>query len=251
MLTATDSNPLYSDFIPKFVEAWSRVVPEADICILYIANSLPDSLARYSKHIRVIAPIPGMHTAFQAQCIRLLYPRQIARNEGVLITDMDMFPLNRSYYVNSIRDAPDTAFVVYRDVCLPTEISMCYNVAHPGTWASVFGTRPTNELTEEWYRPSGYDGAHGGQGWSTDQKILVNAFNEWSGPKIILSDSITKFARLDRAMPMDLWDRERHRIRSLILQGYFADYHCLRPYSQFRELNDWVVSCLQEIQKNT
>lgn len=247
VLTATDSNPLYAEFIPKFVEAWNRLLPEADICILYIADALPNDLLPYAKHVRVIPPIPGMHTAFHAQCIRLLYPREIARNEGVLITDMDMLPMNRSYYVNSIRDAPEDAFVVYRDVCLPAEISMCYNVAHPATWASMFGSRPTHELLEEWYRPSGYDGVHGGQGWSTDQQILVKAFNEWKGSKIILNDGLTKFARLERAMPMDLWERERHRIHRLIHQGYFADYHCLRPYSDYKSLNDWVVSCLQEV----
>jgi hypothetical protein len=247
VVTATDSNPLYSQFIPKFIECWKRLVPEADIHILYIADSLPDWLIPYSKHIRVIPPIPGMHTAFQAQCIRLLYPREIARAEGVLITDMDMFPMNRKYYVDSVKDAPNSVFVVYRDVCLPTEISMCYNIALPETWSSMFGTRPTTELLQEWYAPSGYDGNHGGSGWSTDQQILVKAFQDWNGPKVILNDTITNFARLDRAMPAELWDKERHRIRTLILQGYFADYHCLRPYSQFRDTNDWIVSCLHEI----
>lgn len=112
----------------------------------------------------------------------------------------------------------------------------------------MFGSTPTPELIREWHRPTGYDGVHGGVGWSTDQHLLVNAFNQWSGRKIVLNDPITKFARLDRVMPMDIWDRERDRIRSLIVQGYFADYHCLRPYNQFRGWNDWVVSCLQEIQ---
>jgi hypothetical protein len=246
IVTACDSNPLYSDFIPSFIQCWSHLVPEADIHILYIAESLPPSLAPYSQYIRLLQPLPGMHTAFQAQCIRLLYPREVTRDEGVLITDMDMLPMNRSYYVDSIRGISDSAFVVYRDVCLPSEISMCYNVAHPATWRSLFGNTPTGTLLQEWYGPTGYDGTHGGTGWNTDQLILVRAFNEWTGPKIILNDQITKFARLDRAMPMDLWERERHRIRSLLLQGYFADYHCLRPYKEFRELNDWVVSCLQE-----
>ena len=248
IVTASDPNPLYSEFIPSFVRSWSHLVPEADIVILYIADTIPPWLEPYSKYIRRIDPIPGVHTAFHAQCIRLLYPREIVRDEGVLITDMDMLPLNRTYYVDSIREAPTDGFVVYRDVCLPAEISMCYNVAHPSTWTSMFGSTPTPELIREWHRPTGYDGVHGGVGWSTDQHLLVNAFNQWSGRKIVLNDPITKFARLDRVMPMDIWDRERDRIRSLIVQGYFADYHCLRPYNQFRGWNDWVVSCLQEIQ---
>lgn len=247
VVVATDSNPLYCQFIPKFIECWKHLVPEADIHILYIAESLPDWLTPYSKHIRLVPPIPGMHTAFQAQCIRLLYPREITRAEGVLITDMDMFPMNRKYYVDSIRSFSDSAFVVYRDVCLPAEISMCYNIALPAVWSSVFGSRPTEELLREWYEPSHYDGVHGGSGWSTDQQILVKAFNDWNGPKIVLNDSITKFARLDRVMPAEIWEKQRSRIRELIVQGYFADYHCLRPYEQYREMNDWVVSCLHEM----
>lgn len=248
VLVATDSNPLYTEFIPMFVAAWSRVLPEADLCILVIAQNLPEFLVPYSKHIRLVAPIPGIHTAFHAQCIRLLASREITRDEGVLITDMDMIPMNRSYYVNSIRDAPSDAFVVYRDACLPTEISMCYNVAHPSTWTSVFGSRPTTELLEEWVRPTGYDGVHGGTGWNTDQLILAKAVEAWTGPTVILNDRITAFARLDRGMSLDVWERDRFRIRSLILQGHFADYHCLRPYGEFRVWNDWVLSCLQEVQ---
>lgn len=251
IVTATDANPLYSDFIPLFIRAWSHLLPEADIRILYIAESLPESLLPYEKHIRVIPPIPGLHTAFQAQCIRLLYPREVTRDEGVLITDMDMLPLSRSYYVNSIRDAPEDAFVVYRDVCLPSEISMCYNVAHPKTWADVFGSEATETLLKSWASNVAYDGLHGGSGWNTDQMVLVKSFDAWTGPKVVLNDAVTKFARLDRAMPMDLWERERHRIRSLILQGYFADYHCLRPYSEYKDLNDWVVSCLEEVRRSS
>lgn len=248
IVTATDVNPLYCDFIPNFVAAWKALVPEADICIVMIADAIPEAFRAYSPYIKVFPPIPGMHTAFQAQCIRLLYPREVTRDSGVLITDMDILPMNRSYYVDSIREAPADAFVVYRDVCLPSEISMCYNVAHPAIWSSVFGTTPTADLLQEWYRPSGYDGNHGGAGWNTDQLILVKAFNEWRGRKIVLNDRITRFSRLDRGMPMEIWEREHARIRNRIIAGKFADYHCLRPYKQFRHWNDWIVSCLQEVQ---
>jgi hypothetical protein len=246
IVTATDATPLYADFIPLFIRAWSHVVPEADIHILYIAETLPEALQPYAKHIRLIPPIPGLHTAFHAQCIRLLYPREITRDEGVLITDMDMLPLNRSYYVSSIASAPSDAFVVYRDACLPAEIAMCYNAAHPSTWSAVFGAEPTESLLQTWADSVTYDGEHGGSGWNTDQLKLVAAVQAWSGPTVMLTDAQTKFARLDRSLPLPLWESHQKRIRELILQGYFADYHCLRPYSEFRALNEWVMSCLQQ-----
>lgn len=242
ILVATDTNPLYCDFIPNFVTAWKTLVPEADICIVMIADAIPDAFQAYSPYIQLFPPIPGMHTAFQAQCIRLLYPRQIARDEGVLITDMDMLPMRRAYYVDTVANCPEDAFVVYRDVCLPNEISMCYNIAHPATWRAVFGDEPTAEILSRWYAPTNYDGQHGGVGWSTDQVILVRKFNEWNGPKVVLNDSITSYSRLDRIHPWVF--QNRAQLKEHIQAGSFSDYHCIRPYAQNKDINDYVVKCL-------
>ena len=243
VLVATDLNPLYAEFIPSFITAWKALLPEADVCVVLIAENIPDFLKPYEKNICLFNPIPGIHTAFQAQCIRLLYPRHILRNEGVLITDMDMLPMNRKYYVDSIASIPDDQFIVYRDVCLPNEISMCYNVAHPSTWRSVFGDEAIQTVLTRWNSGTNYTGEHGGTGWGTDQIILVREFNNWNGPKTVLNDNITGFQRLDRAYHAYLFDN-RPFLSEHIKSGYFADYHCLRPYSQYKEQNDFVVSCL-------
>lgn len=242
ILVATDTNPLYCDFIPNFVAAWKSLVPEADICIIMVADAIPEAFRSYSDYIKLFPPIPGMHTAFQAQCIRLLYPRQITRDEGVLITDMDMIPMRRAYYVDTVASCPDDAFVVYRDVCLPGEISMCYNVAHPSTWTGVFGDELSADILARWYAPTNYDGRHGGVGWGTDQVILVNKFNEWNGTKVILNDVITSYNRLDRIHPWVF--QNRAELKRHIQAGSYSDYHCMRPYSQNKEINDFVVKCL-------
>lgn len=241
ILVATDLNPLYCDFIPNFVKAWKRLIPEADVCIVMIAHEIPEKFREYSEHIKLFPPIEGIHTAFQAQCIRLLYPRHIERKEGVLITDMDMLPMNRAYYVDTIADIPDDTFVVYRDVCLPSEISMCYNIACPDIWTSIFGSDDISSILKIWYNGTGYDGNHGGRGWSTDQIILVHAFNAWNGSKRIFNDNQTSFRRLDR-IHSDIFNNPS--LGRIIQSGFFADYHCLRPYSEHSEINDFIVSCL-------
>jgi len=244
IVTATDLNPLYSDFIPNFVKAWKAVIPEADIRIVLIAEEIPESLRPWESNLVLFKPIEGIHTAFQAQCIRLLYPREVTRDEGVLITDMDMLPGNRSYYVDSVRSLSSDAFVVYRDVCFPDEIAMCYNVARPAVWGGVFGNEPTDVILRRWYEGTGYDGTHGGVGWGTDQSIFKKMFDAWVGDKIVLNDKITNFTRLDRAEPWNFANRTQ--LRNTLLIGYFCDYHCLRPYSENKDINDFIVSCLQE-----
>jgi hypothetical protein len=245
ILVATDLNPLYSEFIPSFITAWNVLIPEADVCIVLVAEDIPEALLPYAKNIRLFKPIPGIHTAFQAQCIRLLYPRQITRDEGVLITDMDMLPLSRRYYVDSIATIPDDHFIVYRDDCLPNEIAMCYNIAHPSTWASVFGDEGIATILTRWNSTTNYSGEHGGSGWNTDQLILVREFNKWNGNKTMLKDRDIGFQRLNRSLHYNLF-RNHPALKATILSGFFVDYHCFRPYSAYVQQNDFVISCLKD-----
>jgi hypothetical protein len=239
VLTATDTNPLYCEFIPIFIKAWKTLFPEVDVIVVLISNELPDSLIDYSENIRLVTPISGIHTAFHAQCIRLLYPQYIERSEGVLITDMDMLPMNRFYYENPIKHLSDDTFVAYRDVLLPSEIPMCYNIAIPSTWKKVF----EDESIEKWYTRGNYDGNHGGSGWNIDQLVLIEFFNRYSGKKIILNDNITKYNRLDR-YGFNFNDKT---LFGKIQSGIFSDYHCLRPYSKYKEINDKLVEQLRSI----
>lgn len=241
ILTATDGNPLYYKFIPIFIKAWQTLLPHASVHIAFVADELPPEIAPYSKHVHLVKPLAGLHTAFQAQCIRLLFPRFLPTTDGVLISDMDMLPMNRSYYEDAILSIPNDHFVTYRDVCLPTEIAMCYNIATPSVWASVFEGDPET-LMRQWYTRSPYDGNHGGVGWNTDQLVLIDAFNAWKGPKMTLNDRLTGYNRLDRIHPHAFADPSA--LRGRIHRGEYSDYHCLRPYDDFKEVNDFVVESL-------
>ena len=236
ILTATDLNPLYADFIPIFITAWKKLAPEADICIVMVADRIPDQYQAYREHIKLFPPVPGMHTAFQAQCIRLLATREIQRDEAVLITDIDILPMSRRYYVDTIRDLAPDAFVVYREVLMPEQIAMCYCAAHPATWSSMFGTDPTVDVLRRWYSP---DYSLYQNGWYTDQIQLVSAYNAWTGTKVVLQDRDTGFCRLDR------WGNARTlRDFTEVAAERFTDYHALRPHTEHREFNDKVVAHL-------
>ena len=44
VLTASDLNPLYSEFIPNFIKAWSILFPEIDVVVVLVANSKQTAL---------------------------------------------------------------------------------------------------------------------------------------------------------------------------------------------------------------
>jgi hypothetical protein len=242
VVTACDLNPLYLDFIPIFIKAWKTLFPEIDVIIVLISEVLPEELNKYSEHIKLFQPIENMHTAFQAQCIRLLYPQYLERDEGVLITDMDMLPMNRFYYEDAIKNISDDTFISYRDVLLPYELPICYNIATPRIWKEIF----QNETLEKMYTRGNYDGNHGGSGWNIDQLVLIEKYNNYNGKKIILNDKITRFNRLDRSG----FNFNDTNLQKNIISGLYSDYHCLRPYSKYKEINDKIVDYLKDFNPN-
>ena len=95
VLTATNEKKIYLDFVPIFIKTWNKLYPDVDVLIILIAESIPDDLLIYKKNIKLFNPIQNVLTSFTAQFIRLLYPCLLNYENGVLITDMDMLPMNQ------------------------------------------------------------------------------------------------------------------------------------------------------------
>ena len=178
---------------------------------------------------------------------------------------MDMIPLNRFYYEDAIKDIDDKYFVVYGNEGLSSNVNVsknynpnknykghvyiCYNLALPSTWASVFGNEPIEKVIKEWYKNNNtYNGNPGGNAWYSDQNILTEKLNNYNGPKVIRGSGKTKYNRLNRN---DAILNDREQLKKNIQDGVYSDYHCSRPYSQYKELNNFIVECLDIYVKNS
>jgi hypothetical protein len=257
VLTACTLDPLYSDFIQSFIRCWSALLPSAKVRVLVVGDQLPDGFSSFAENLILFRPPVDVPPAFVSQYVRLLYPALMNVSGGVLISDVDMLPMNSRYYEDNIAKFPDDCFIYYRHVLLEnSEIAMCYNVASPFVWGQIFGVRQYGDILSrlsEAYGNVDYDGLHGGLGWSTDQRQLFAKVNEWhsrTGRYIHLNDWETGFRRLDRA---DLAVSERSwwrrscltwGVRRRILRGDYSDYHACRPYSEFKAVNDEIVELL-------
>lgn len=249
VLTATDTNPLYSDFIPMFIKAWNKILPNADVKIILVADAIPDKYSQYNNNIILFKPLEGIKTSFITQCIRLLYAREIKRNEGVLLTDMDMIPLNKSFYVDPIKNIDEDTYVVIaaEGQGMPAngdltsspagQIWLCYNVAHPNIWSAVFGNEDTTTMLNKWYN-------NGNNGWYTDQEQLTAYVNAYKGKKIAIPNSQLKYNRLDR--PNTEVFKDVDKLKKDIANGVYSDYHALRPYEEHKEMNDIIVNSIPQ-----
>jgi hypothetical protein len=243
VVVSSDLNPRYLDAWDLTRRMWSEVGGVRPHLVLVApATDMPPALA-IDPLVHVFEPIPGLHTALQAQCIRLLYPALLDTEGAVLISDVDMFPLSRRYFHVPIERVDERHFVAYRDVLLPgAQIPICYNAALPAVWANVFDVRSPGDVRErlsQWGEGLVYEGTHGGQGWLTDQLILYRTLIERSrahGDVWILRDEFTGFERLARRNGQ-LADSERDRIR----RNRYADFHVVTPYEEHQALNHEVM----------
>jgi hypothetical protein len=246
-LLASDLNSRYVGLWPLAKRAWAQIADVEPVLVLVAAReTVPDELAA-DPGVVLFEPEPSLHTAFQAQCIRLLYPALLESDGAVITSDVDMVPMNHRYFHRPLARIDRRHFVCYRDVLLPlAELPICYNAARPQTWASVFGVRDLDDVRarlREWADGVEYSGSHGGPGWTSDQRRLYQVLLERgrTGSDVwILDDDFTGYHRLERAY-VEKWGTLSDDARHGIGRQSFSDFHLLRADSAHADLNELVV----------
>jgi len=249
VLSACNLNTMYMEFIPIFIKTWNKLYPGVDVKIVLISENIPENLKMYEQNIILFKPILNISTAFISQYIRLLYPAILNYTNGIMITDIDMLPMNSTYYSKYIENYDNNKFIYLRDVLLhDKQIAMCYNVATSKTWQDIFNIHSIQDintrLIERFKNINFVEGA-GQTGWFTDQIDLYNNVQSWNETNhnfVCLNDNNTGYSRLDRIHmnTHTLYEPLKTKIKS----GFFSDYHCLRPYSQYKNINDLIYDTL-------
>ena len=247
VLTATDANPLYYKFVPIFIRAWKKLFPEIKIHIILISDKIIPELKPYSEFIKLFPPLKNIRTSFIAQNIRLFYPCLLKTEGGVLITDIDIIPMNRKYYIDSIESIDSNKFVCYRQLeCVgKNEMVICYNVAHPEIWREIFYIKTIEDIKfvlKQIVNNIKYVGHSNMPYWITDQLYLYEMTQNWnnySGCLVILNDVVTGYKRLDRGRFPN-----NNILINAIREGMYSDYHMYRPYDMYKEVNDRIVELL-------
>ena len=187
-----------------------------------------------------------MSTAFISQYIRILYPAILNYDHGIMITDIDMIPMNSTYFTKNIDPFEANKFIYLRAWGLGKinkEIAMCYNVATSKTWSEIFEIFSLDDIYTHLNKIYKSDQFFG---WSSDQINLyryVMNWNQTTNNFIHLTDDSTKYNRLNRigqGGTLILNDSELIKISS----GLYTDYHCSRPYDTYKVINDEIYEAL-------
>lgn len=244
VLVACNENTNYLDFWPAVKKAWWEIC-RLPCIMVYIGNELPRHLIN-DPAVKLFKPISSWPTATQAQVIRLLYPALLNCDGAVMLSDMDMIPLQKEFFFRGFESFQINQFVSLRGIDeREKQIYMCYVGATPQVWREMFGIRSEDDIRrqlETWSMLAQSDGNHGGLGWCTDQIILYAMVKKWLAEKpryVGLIPLTHEHARLDRGNPVE-WLNWSNELESKLKNKIYIDFH-MPNYSTFREIIDKVL----------
>lgn len=221
VILSTDINPLYHEFIPLVTRAWRQIVgvipTVAIIATVQEANRIAESCAQIIR----FDPIPEIPTSLYAQVVRLLLPALFA-DDGCIVSDIDMLPLSKNYFIDSVAGIPADHFIIYRDCAYisgANRYPMCYIVGKGSTFKDIFhivSVAQIPEIVKRWYSL--------GLGWHTDELLLYWYINHWHEKNRITKLGHAVKPRIDRSN----WVYDE----KLINTDYYIDAHMPRPLHQ-------------------
>ena len=225
VLGSVNSNPDYYLFIPKQIYFWRKF--GIRFIAVFVGSQLPEVLRPYSDHIFLWNTDLDLNHAYVAQNLRMYFASQLELpdDELVMITDMDMLPMNGDYYKRDLEQYEKKDFIHYRTIPYhERQIYMCYNAAHPHTWSEVFQVKSREDISariREHYQAN-YTGVPGDTGWYIDQEVMYKY--------VIPYPHLKELRRELRRLETWIWDSYFQSGVDQFIQWY-DDGHFHRSYS--------------------
>jgi hypothetical protein len=234
-VVGSDDNPLYLDFWPLVSKVWKNNIGVTPVLGL-ISNEDSDITETEYGLIKKFKKIDAISSSLQSQIVRLFLTKIL--NGYSLISDIDMLPLSKDYFLKNAERINNNNIIVYSSdnpECIQNEMyPMCYILAHTNTYSKIF------DLNLSW-EDFCYFLNDKKQGWYTDQKYIYEKINQFKNSKndvILLDRGWNGIAsrRIDRAF----WSYYPDKVK----EGYYIDSHLLRPYNQHKNEIDNLINLL-------
>lgn len=240
---SSDANPFYLEFWPLVSKVWKLRFGIEPLLVFIGDDSVPID-ETYGRVIRM-RPIPDVPLYLQCQWVRFWIPSQFP-DKVCLLSDIDMFPISRTYFIDQLAAIPDTKYVHLN----PNHqfVPVCYHAALGSMFREILSL---HETWEDSIRAL-YASQMGHDCFRQDPTNLIlkdkpnwGADEEWSTALIRTYPDPSRFvflkrhhARLDRSA----WAWTPQQIAADV----YADSHSIRPYSAYRaEINALVDTLTQ------
>ena len=229
-IVSSNSNSEYLDFWPSVSKAWKKM--DIEPLLLYIDPNPPSQNVIEQGDVIYLESIPEWSIVQQSQSIRFWAAKLI--NEPFIISDMDMLPISKDYYMDGANQIGDKGIVSYSSDIINyrwyktnPQYPMCYLAGDPESFKNLLDLNENNH--KDFLRRLSRMNIRSG----TDQKFFYNQSKLPNKPQIkhlnrgwIEEKYATK--RLDKA----IWPKNDYNAED------FIDCHLPRPYIANKEICD-------------
>lgn len=247
---SSDSNNFYLDFWPLVSKVWKLKFNIEPILIYIDKNQNLEIDETYGTVIRM-KEIDGIPNYLQNLWVRYWYPVNFL-NEVSIISDIDMFPISKEYFIDSIKEIDDDKYVhlnpIINTLPHPESLASCYHLAKGYKFKEVLDLADTWESSIWELYNSGLGCDHGIHGehligkdrWAADERFATRKINEYKTQNdIVLLNRRGGHGgyRIDR---LD-WVYSDENFNDYI------DSHSIRPYEVYKnEIDNLVEKILKK-----
>ena len=235
-ILSCDDNKLYSDFWPLVSRVWKEKF-NIEPVLLYFGKEKMSTEFGTVINIDIIKEIP---ISIQTLWIRYFYPSQEPETTWI-ISDIDMFPISKYYFVDKISNIEDNKYV-HLNPCINTYnlIPSCYHVAKGSKFKEVL------DLPDSW-EESIHQVVNSGFGKSVDGNKYWFADEQYATNKILNYTNKNDLVFLQREYGQNGLRIDRPNWRyyeGLVSSGLYFDSHSIRPYEKYKKEIDKLVNLI-------
>jgi len=227
VIISSDDNSMYKDFYPIVAKRWL----DLGFKTYYINISDRDEVIENEYGvIHRIKALDFVSTGFQSQVVRLFSSKFIQGN--LLMSDIDMLPINVDYYQQYVGELTDENVIIYSGQPYGNVpyYPMCYILSHSDNFRKYLDIDDINFSEYCKMLSDNY-----GQAWNTDEHFMYDRFQNHLD-KLVIKHDRDFSRRVDRGN----WNYDMSRLKD----GYYIDSHMLRPYAQYKHIIDELINKL-------
>lgn len=232
VIVSSDTNEMYLDFWDVIKPVWNDFIGIKPILVLICDE---ESFEDNGDSIVIkIKKIDNIDIALQSQLGRI-FGLKYFQNKNILISDIDMIPLSKTYFTDNAKPYNNNSIVIYSSDAYPNNIRypMCYVLSNTEIYKDIFNL---NDIT---FNDFMLNMVKYGWGWDTDEKYITQQIN----------NSNYNIVKLNRGWSCGIANNRIDRVRwaynpNDLFNGRYIDCHSLRPYKNYKPAIDEMINYL-------
>ena len=230
VVISSDEKPTYADYYHFTASQWRHL--GFKVCYVKVAEE-PEEIAKTEYGLKVtLQSVEGVSPVLQGQIARL-YAARLLPPSNMLISDIDMIPVNAEYFRKCAEGFDADNFLLYsgQPYGVVPYYPMCYVLGNTNHFIDVLEI--DQSFKDFALKLRDYHNSE----WNTDEKYMYDKLVNYKN-KFILKRRFDN--RIDKSWPDIVEGVDKIKL----CQGYYVDAHLPVPYSDHKDKVNELVNLI-------